>query len=98
MRPYGSHKSLARRRRQAMALLGQGVSPREVARRSQASVGSVYRWPRAWVTGGEAALAPKPVPGAPRKLTDQHRAHLVQLLLEGARANGFPHELWTLKR
>jgi transposase len=31
-------------------------------------------------------------------LTDQHCEQLLQLLLQGARANGFPNELWTLKR
>lgn len=98
MRPYGSQKSLEKRRRRAVELLEYGISPREVARRLQASVGSVYRWRRAWTTNGEAILAAKPVPGAPRKLTDQQRAHLVHLLLKGARANGFPNELWTLNR
>jgi transposase len=98
MRPYGSQQSLERRRRRALALLGQGVSPREVARRLRASVGSVYRWQRAWATGGDVALAAKPVPGAPCKLTAPQRARLVQRLLQGARANGFPNELWTLKR
>ena len=98
MRPYGSQKSIERRRRRAIMLRAQGTSPREVARRSQASIGSVYRWRRAWATGGEAALAAKPTPGAPRQLTDQQREHLLQLLLHGARAHGFPNELWTLPR
>ncbi|HEX9871093.1 MAG TPA: IS630 family transposase [Candidatus Tectomicrobia bacterium] len=98
MRPYGSQQSLERRRRQALALLAQGIGPREVARRVRAAVGSVYRWHNAWRQGGEAALAAKPVPGAPRKLTDQQRAQLLHLLMHGARANGFPNELWTLKR
>jgi transposase len=89
---------LERRRRRAITLLEQGLSLSEVARRVQASVGSVYQWRQAWRTGGEAALAPKSVSGAPRKLTDQQRAQVVQLLLQGARANGFPNELWTLKR
>jgi transposase len=64
----------------------------------QASVSSVSQWRAAWQQGGEAALAPKPVPGAPRKLTDQQCRQLVPLLLNGARAQGFPNELWTLKR
>jgi transposase len=98
MRPYGAQKSLERRRRRAVALLAQGASPRAVARQVRAAVGSVYRWHNAWLQGGELALAAKPVPGAPRKLTDQQREQLVHLLLTGARANGFPNELWTLKR
>jgi transposase len=98
MRPFGSPKTLERRRRRAVALLAQGLSLREVGRRVQASVSSVSQWGHAWRTGGEAALAPKPVPGAPCKLTDQQRQHLVQLLLQGAKAQGFPNELWTLNR
>jgi transposase len=98
MRPFGSPKTLERRRRRAVALLQQGLSLREVARRVQASVSSVSQWRAAWQQGGEAALAPKPGPGAPRKLTDQPCQQLVPPLLQGARAHGFPNELWTLKR
>jgi transposase len=98
MRPYGSPKTLEKRRRQAIALLEQGLSLSEVARRVQASVGAVFQWRQAWAQGGEAALAPKPVPGRPRKLTARQGERLQQLLLQGARAYGFPNELWTLKR
>jgi transposase len=71
MRPYGSPKTLERRRRRAIALLAKGLTLSQVARRVQASVGAVYQWRQAWRTGGEEALAPKPVPGRPRKLTAQ---------------------------
>jgi transposase len=98
MRPFGSPKTLERRRRRAVALLQQGLSLREVARRVQASVTSVWQWRETWRQGGEAALAPKPVPGPPGKLTDQQCAQLLQLLAKGPRAYGFPNELWTLKR
>jgi transposase len=47
---------------------------------------------------GEAALAATPTHGAPGNLTDQQREYLLQLLLQGARAHGFPNERWTLKR
>jgi len=43
-------------------------------------------------------LAPTPAPGRPRKLTAAQCGALLQLLLPGARANGFSNELWTLKR
>src|SRR5262245_31087257 len=98
MRPFGSPKTLERRRRRAVALLQQGLSLCTVARRVQASVSSVSQWRAAWQRGGDAALAPKPVPGAPRKLTDQQHAQLLLLLWQGARAHGFANELWTLKR
>lgn len=81
-----------------MTLLAEGVSAREVARRVRAAVGSVSRWQQAWRQGGEAALAAKLVPGAPRQVTDPPREPWRQLLLQGARAAGFPNELWTVKR
>jgi Homeodomain-like domain len=58
----------------------------------------VAQWRQACASGGEAAKAASPVPGRPRKLTDQQCQQLLQLLLKGARAYGFPNELWTLKR
>jgi transposase len=98
MRPYGSPKMLEKRRRRAMALLAQGRSLSEVARRVQASVGSVHQWRQAWALGGEAALVAKPVPGRPHKLTEVQRHQLLELLLQGARAHGFANELGTLRR
>jgi transposase len=98
MRPFGSPKTVERRRRRAIALLEQGLSLHEVARRVQASVGSVWQWRQAWRQGGETALAPKPAPGRPRRLTDEQCTQLGQLLLQGATAHGFANELWTLKR
>jgi transposase len=98
MRPYGSPKTLERRRRHAIALLTQGLSLREVARRVQASVTSVHRWRQAWAQGGDVALAPQPVPGRPRRLTDAQCQALLHVLLKGARAYGFANELWTVKR
>ena len=98
MRPFGSPKTLERRRRRTVALLAQGLNLREVARRVQASVSSVYQWRQVWRHGGDAALAPKPVPGRPPKLSPSQRQQLVELLVKGAKAYGFANELWTLKR
>jgi transposase len=89
---------LERRRRRAIALLAQGLTLSQVARRVPASVGTVSQWRHAWRTGGEAALAPRPVPGRPRKLTAQPCEQLVHSLSQGARAHGFANELWTLRR
>jgi transposase len=98
MRPFGSPKTLERRRRRAVALLQQGLSLREVARRVQALVSSVAQWQQTWRTGGEAALAAKAGPGRLRKLPDPQREQLLQLLLQGARFHGFPNGMWTLWR
>lgn len=96
MRPSGASKTLERRR--AVDLLVHGLSVREVARRLQASVRSVYQWQQAWRHGGTLALASKPAPGRPRQLTNVQCGEWLQLVLQGARTNGFAHELWTLKR
>lgn len=59
---------------------------------------SVKRWRRAWREGGEEALAAKPHPGGKRKLTDRQLAELVELLIAGPPAAGFPTDLWTCAR
>src|SRR5262245_55871049 len=98
MRPSGAPNTLERRRRRAITLLEQGLPLSEVARRVRASVGAVDQRRQAWQTGGEAALAPRPVPGRSRKWTDQQCEQLLPLWRQGATAQGFPHELWTLRR
>jgi len=80
-----------------VGLLQQGLSLREVARRVQASVGSVPQWRQTWAHGGEAALAAKPVPGRPRQLTEPQGEPWLPLWRNGAKAYGFSNELWTLK-
>jgi transposase len=89
---------LERRRRKAVTLLDSGLTLEAVARRVNASVSSVCRWRQARNEGGEAALAPKPVPGRPRKLQEAERQRLLEFLLQGALAYGFANDLWTLKR
>lgn len=98
MRPHGSADELFRRRQRAMALLAQGLSNPEVARRVGADGRSVRRWHRAWRAGGEAALRPKPAPGAAPKLTARQRRALVKALLRGGKAAGFDSDLWTGRR
>jgi len=98
MRPHGSPAVLERRRRRGVALLQAGQPPAEVARRLDCSISSVLRWREAHAAGGDAALAALPVPGRPRKLGEAERERLWKILLGGARAYGFPNDLWTLKR
>jgi len=81
-----------------LALLEKGLSLTAVAHRVSATVSSVYRWREAARAGGLEALAPKPVPGRPRKLRRSQMRRLLKILLRGAVAYGFPNEIWTLKR
>jgi transposase len=98
MRPFGHPKTLEHRRRRAIELLEQGIGPTETARRVGSSVASVIRWRQAYRAGGIDALAPKPVPGRPRKLDREELERLFEILLKGAIEYGFPNEIWTLKR
>ncbi len=98
MRPFGSPKTLERRRRKAIAFLHSGMGVAHVARRIGSSISSVLRWKEDHETGGDKALSPKPVPGRPRKLKGKEIKRLLKILLRGAMAYGFPNEIWTLKR
>ena len=89
---------LEQRRRRAIELLKTGLNVVEVAAVVGSSTSSVCRWKQALAESGPAALASKPVSGRPRKLQPAECEQLLELLLKGARAYGYPNELWTLKR
>lgn len=98
MRPHGSAKELERRRLSAAPLFERGWADARIARRLGTSAQSVGRWRRRYRRGGGAALRAKPTPGRPSKLSAQQVRGLRQRLLNGARANGFATDPWTLGR
>jgi len=97
MRPKGSAEALEARRRIAGRMLLQGKGVREVARLVGAAPSTVSGWKRKLQVGMEALQA-KPHPGRPAPLTAEQKKELERVLLKGARAAGFPTELWTLAR
>jgi transposase len=90
-------KALEQRRLKAVKLLKQGASQAEVARRLEVSRESVSRWAAECEANGKEALKRKRL-GRPAHLDERQRRELVQALVQGAMANGFPTELWTLPR
>lgn len=98
MRPSGSPQELERRRFRGLALLREGLSPVEVARRLGVDRRSVRRWKRTVRQQGQGALAARLAPGRPRRLNAAQRRQLEQDLLRGPRAAGFETELWTCPR
>lgn len=98
MRPKGTQEELERRRRRAVALLDDGHGIRQVARMVGVAPGSVVRWRDAYQRGGSKALASKPPPHRPCRLSDKQRRKLVVLLTKGPAAHGYKTELWTLDR
>ena len=98
MRTKGTAAELEVRRRIAARLFNMDATLAEIARCVDASVSSVRRWKKAWKTGGVAALAAKPHPGPPARLSQDQHEQLCDLLVEGARAAGYNSDLWTCRR
>jgi transposase len=98
MRPKGSGEVLAARRRRALALLDEGESLNEVARRIGCQASSVMRWRDARTRKGEKAFEVGISPGRPPKLTPADKRKLIRLLLKGPIAHGHTTDLWTCDR
>jgi transposase len=58
----------------------------------------VSRWHARWRQGGLPALASRGPTGPAPRLSDQQLAAIDQVLRQGARANGFNTDHWTLAR
>jgi transposase len=98
MRPSGTPQELELRRRVAIHLLSEGLTPVEVARQLGVDRRSVRRWKAANRKGGSSALEAKPAPGRPRRLTAKELTRLRRLLMNGALAAGLETDLWTCPR
>lgn len=57
---------------------------------------TLYHWLRQEQQPG--GLAAKPRHGPPPRLSDAHLQQLERLLLQGAKAHGWPNDLWTCRR
>jgi len=98
MRPYGDARTLEQRRLRAIQLSGDGFGPGEIAAQLGVDRRSVHRWLAAYRDHGVEALASRPVPGRPSKLSPRNRDKLTIMLLDGATAFGYPTDLWTSTR
>jgi transposase len=96
-KPGKEERVLQRRRMRAGRLLLGGMAQSEVARKVGVTRTTVSDWNRQVIAGGLEALQRRPR-GRPSGLDAQQRTDLVRLLKEGALAQGFATELWTLRR
>jgi transposase len=89
---------LQARRLRGAELFAAGVRQAEVARQLEVSAQAVSVWHARWKESGPEALRSRGPSGPAPRLSDQQLATVEQALLEGAAANGFVGELWTLDR
>ena len=85
-------------RRLAIELLDKRMTISDVALVVGVSESTIKRWKKAFQTGGDAGLQPKPRSSPRTKLSPEQRRGLRQLLIDGARAAGFNTDLWTCRR
>jgi len=76
----------------------RGKSQAEVAHNLGVSPQSASRWYALWQEGGRQALAGAGRAGRLPRLSDEQLGQVVEALKAGPKANGFPTDLWTLKR
>jgi transposase len=86
------------RRRLAYRWLSKGISKAEIARRLEVSYHAVWEWDVRRRTEGPRSWREHAHPGSGSRLTSDQRRRLLELLHRGARAQGYPTDLWTLKR
>ena len=89
---------LEARRLRAAELFATGVRQAEVARQLGISAQAVSVWHRRCKAGGPEALPSKGPSGPVPRLSDAQLATVERVLLDGAGANGFVGELWTVDR
>src|SRR3989304_9682700 len=79
----------------ALRFLDRGFSLNGVARRVGCYTSSVLRWREMRRRKGKAVFKVGASPGRPLKLAAPERKHLLRMLLRGARAQGYPTDVWT---
>jgi len=99
VRPRRDFQQLERRRKQAGRLFAAGkLIPAAIAQRLKVSRQSVSRWYAEWKSGGVRALNSAGRAGRKPRLEPRKLRKVEQALRQGARANGFDTDLWTLPR
>jgi transposase len=69
-----------------------------IARHLGVSYVTIWRWEQRWRSEGSEGWREHVHPGSERRLSRRDQKALLALLKRGARAYGFPTDLWTLKR
>jgi len=99
VRPRRDFQQLEHRRKQAGRLFAAGkMILAAIARQLKVSRQSVSRWYTEWKSGGVRALNGAGRAGRKPRLDPRQLRKVERTLRQGARANGFDTDLWTLPR
>jgi transposase len=82
----------------AADLFERGVIPAEIARQVGVAHQVVSEWRKAWRQGGREALRSAGPAGRKSKLTDMQFTKVSNALINGAEANGYSTDVWTVPR
>ena len=97
--PRRDFHGLEQRRKQAGRLFAAGkMILSEISRHLRVSRQSVSRWYADWKRDGTAALSGAGRAGRKPRFTQDNLRQVDKALRQGARAHGFPTDLWTLPR
>jgi transposase len=86
------------RRERAWKLKQAGWKQSDIAEALGVTKGAVSIWIKRAKEGGEEALKIRYSPGAPRRLKNEQRKQLLEVLEKGAEEYGFRGEVWTNAR
>jgi transposase len=89
---------MEQRRMRAADLMERGVIPAEIARQVGVAHQVVSEWRKAWRQGGREALRSAGPAGRKSRLTDAQFADVTTALINGAEANGYSTDIWTVPR
>jgi len=86
------------RRKRAWKLKERGWKQRDIAIALGVSEGAVSQWLKRGRESGVEALNAHPPKGITSRLNAEQRTQVPQLLARGAKAYGFPDNVWTARR
>lgn len=90
--------AMEERRMRAADRFANGVSQADIARELDVAHQTVSDWHEKWKRGGRKALRAAGRAGRLPKLSDGDLLKVNKALLRGAKAHGYPTDLWTLSR
>src|SRR5260370_9904665 len=98
VRPRRDFAAMEQRRMRAADFCERGMIPAEIARQMGVTHQIVSEWRKAWWRAGRDGLRGAGRAGRKPKLNDEQLAQVEEALANGAEANGYVTDLWTLPR